>query len=319
MAAASTLFVTRLHDRLGETQYADALTGEQKVTSMWMRQVGGHNAWRDGSGQLKTRSNRYVMQMGGDIAQWRGDGPDRWHLGVMAGYGHNSSNTRSSSTGYGSDGSDGSVNGYSGGLYATWYANDETHQGAYLDSWAQYSWFNNSVKGQDIQSESYKSKGLTGSLELGYTHRLGEFTGSKGTLNEWYIQPQAQAVWMGVKADGHREANGTLISGEGDGNVQTRLGVRTFLKSHSAIDHGKGREFEPFVEVNWLHNTRDFGARMDGVSIRQAGARNLGEIKTGVEGQLDPELNLWGNVGVRMGDKGYNDAAAMVGIKYSFK
>ncbi|WP_110915614.1 autotransporter outer membrane beta-barrel domain-containing protein [Enterobacter roggenkampii] len=316
LAAANTLFVTRLHDRLGETQYTDALTGEQKVTSMWMRQVGGHNAWRDGSGQLKTQSNRYVMQMGGDIARWSGDGLDRWHLGVMAGYGHNSSNTRSSSTGYSSDGS---VNGYSGGLYATWYANDENHQGAYLDSWAQYSWFNNSVKGQDIQSESYTSKGLTGSLELGYTHKLGEFTGSKGALNEWYIQPQAQAVWMGVKADDHREANGTLIKGEGNGNVQTRLGVRTFLKGHSAIDDGKDREFEPFVEVNWIHNTRDFGSRMDGVSIRQAGARNLGEIKTGVEGQLNPKLNLWGNVGVQMGDKGYNDAAAMLGVKFSFK
>lgn len=316
LAAANTLFNTRLHDRLGETQYTDALTGKQKVTSMWMRQVGGHNAWRDGSGQLKTQSNRYVVQMGGDIARWSGDGLDRWHLGVMAGYGHNSSNTRSLSTGYSSDGS---VNGYSAGLYATWYANDETHQGAYLDSWAQYSWFNNSVKGQDIQSESYKSKGLTGSIEVGYTHKMGEFIGSKGTLNEWFIQPQAQAVWMGVKADSHREANGTLINGEGNGNVQTRLGVRTFLKSHSAIDDGKDREFEPFVEVNWIHNTRDFGSRIDGISIRQSGSRNLGEIKTGVEGQLNSKLNLWGNVGVQMGGKGYNDAAAMVGVKYSFR
>ncbi|HEM6718312.1 TPA: autotransporter outer membrane beta-barrel domain-containing protein [Citrobacter koseri] len=316
LAAANTLFVTRLHDRLGETQYIDALTGEKKVTSMWMRQAGGHNAWRDSSGQLKTQSNRYVMQVGGDIARWSGDGLDRWHLGVMAGYGHNSSNTRSSSTGYRSDGS---VNGYSAGVYATWYANDETHQGAYLDSWAQYSWFNNSVKGQDIQSESYKSKGITGSLELGYTHKLGEFAGSKGSKNEWFIQPQAQAIWMGVEADDHRESNGTRISGEGDGNVQTRLGVRTFLKGHSVIDEGKAREFQPFVEVNWLHNTRDFGTKMDGVSIRQEGARNLGEIKTGVEGQINPQLNVWGNVGVQLGDKGYNDTSAMIGIKYNFK
>ncbi|MDN0121600.1 autotransporter outer membrane beta-barrel domain-containing protein, partial [Yersinia frederiksenii] len=35
LAAANTMFVTRLHDRLGETQYIDALTGEQKVTSLW--------------------------------------------------------------------------------------------------------------------------------------------------------------------------------------------------------------------------------------------------------------------------------------------
>ncbi|MEQ9722285.1 hypothetical protein ABQG65_14020 [Yersinia alsatica] len=30
------IFVTRLHERLGETYYIDALTGEQKVTSLWL-------------------------------------------------------------------------------------------------------------------------------------------------------------------------------------------------------------------------------------------------------------------------------------------
>ncbi len=124
---------------------------------------------------------------------------------------------------------------------------------------------------------------------------------------------------MGVKADNHREANGTRVHGEGDGNIQTRLGLRTFLKSHSALDEGKQREFEPFVEVNWIHNTQQFGTQMDGVDIRQAGSKNLGEIKTGVEGQISPSVNLWGNIGVQMGDKGYNDTAAMVGIKYNFK
>ncbi|QBH96635.1 autotransporter outer membrane beta-barrel domain-containing protein [Limnobaculum zhutongyuii] len=62
--AANSLFLMRLHDRMGETQYTDALTGEQKVTSLWLRQVGGHNRSRDSSGQLKNQGNRYVAQMG---------------------------------------------------------------------------------------------------------------------------------------------------------------------------------------------------------------------------------------------------------------
>jgi outer membrane autotransporter protein len=57
---------------------------------------------------------------------------------------------------------------------------------------------------------------------------------------------------------------------------------------------------------------------MDDVSVYQAGARNLGEIKTGIEGQINPRLNTWGNIGVQMGDKGYHDAAAMLGLKYNF-
>lgn len=315
LAAANTMFITRLHDRQGETQYIDALTGEMKVTSMWLRQVGGHNRWKDSTGQLDTQSNRYVTQLGGDVAQWSPDGLQRWHLGVMAGYGSNDSNSRSSATGYHSEGS---VSGYSTGLYVTWHENDETKQGAYLDSWAQYGWFNNDVKGQDIQGESYDSSGINASLELGYTHKLGEYSGSQGSVNEWFIQPQAQAIWMGVTADDHQESNGTKVSALGEDNIQTRLGIRTYLKGHNKMDAGKNRSFQPFVEANWIHNTHDFGTRMDGINISQAGARNIGELKTGVEGQLNTHLNVWGNVGVQIGDKGYSDTSAMIGAKYSF-
>lgn len=315
LTAAKTMFMTRLHDRLGETQYTDALSGEKKVTSLWLRQEGGHNAWEDTQGQLNTQSNRYVIQLGGDIAQWGEEGLQRLHLGVLGGYGNSHSNTRSALTGFRSQGS---VSGYSTGIYATWYDNDATHQGFYLDSWAQYGWFNNEVNGQGLPTESYRSSGITASLETGYTHALGTFIGSQGTLNEWFIQPQAQLVWSGVSADDHREHNGTEVSSVGDNNLLSRLGIRTYLKGHSNVDAGKDRTFEPFVEINWIHNTQNTGTRMDGVNIYQAGARNIGEVKTGVEGQLNVHLNLWGNVGVQVGDKGYNDTTAMVGMKYSF-
>lgn len=286
LAAANTMFNTRLHDRLGETQYTDAFTGEEKVTGMWMRQVGGHNNWRDNSGQLKTQSNRYVIQIGGDIARWSTDGLDRWHLGIMAGYGHDSSRTRSSATGYSSKGS---VNGYSVGTYATWYANDTDHSGLYTDTWLQYSWFNNDVNGEGLASESYRSRGLTASAEAGYTQKLTEFTCSKGSRNEWFIQPQAQITLMDVRADDHRENNGTRVEGKGNGNIQTRLGIRTYLKGHTREDDGKDREFQPFIEDNWIHNTRNFSAGMDGVSLSQKGTKNLGEVKVGVN-QSAPEF-----------------------------
>lgn len=312
IAAANTMFVTSLHERLGKRQYTDVVTGEQKETSMWMRHEGGHNRWRDGSGQLKTQGNRYVLQMGGDLAQWSQNGIDRWHLGVMAGYGNDHNSTDSVRTGYGSKGS---VNGYSTGLYATWYADDETHSGAYIDAWTQYSWFDNHVKGDGLTSESWKSKGITASLETGYTWKAGEFSGNR---SEWYIQPQAQVVWMGVKADEHRESNGTRVASTGDGNVSSRLGVKTWIKANTKIGESKSREFNPFVEVNWLHNTRNFGTRMNGVTVHQDGTRNVGEVKAGLEGQINSHLNIWGNVGVQIGDKGYNDTSAMLGVKYTF-
>ncbi|WWJ88878.1 autotransporter outer membrane beta-barrel domain-containing protein [Erwinia aphidicola] len=132
------------------------------------------------------------------------------------------------------------------------------------------------------------------------------------------MQPQAQLVWMGVRADAHHEDNRTVVKGEGDGNLLTRLGIKTYLKGHHALDNGKQREFQPFIVVNWLHNTRKFAAKMDGARVSQDGATNLLELKMGVEGQIDSRLNLWGNVGSQFGGHAYNDSGAMVGVKYNF-
>lgn len=316
LAAANSLFGQRLHDRLGEPQYTDALrNGKEKVSSMWMRHVGGHERSSAGDGQLKTQSNRYVLQLGGDIARWSADGADRWHLGVMGGYANEHSNTRSNRVGYSSDGR---ISGYSAGLYGTWYQNDADKTGVYVDSWMQYNWFNSSVESDNRESDSYKSKGLTASLEAGYTLKAGEFYGSEGTLNTWYVQPQAQVTWMGVKDNAHTRRDGTRIETEGSGNIQTRLGVRTYLNSHHKMDEGKGREFQPFVEVNWIHNTDSFSVKMDGQRVSRDGAANLAEIRTGVEGKLSDNLSVWGNVGMQVGDKGYNNTQGMLGVKYGF-
>ncbi|WP_246201793.1 autotransporter outer membrane beta-barrel domain-containing protein [Budvicia diplopodorum] len=312
LAAANSLFVTRLHDRLGETQYIDALTGEQKVTSMWLRNEGGHTKSRDANGQLDTQANRYVMQLGGDIAQWSSNDQNRLHLGVMAGYANSKSHTESRWSGYSSRGT---VDGYSAGLYATWYANEADKSGLYVDSWALYNWFNNRVDGQYLDSEEYKSNGVTASVESGYTFKLGENSAKNVS---YFIQPKAQVIWMGVKADDHTEANGTKVSGEGDGNIQTRLGVRVFMNGYSEQDKGKDRVFQPFVEANWIHNTKDFGTTMDGATMKQDGAANIGELKVGVEGQINKRLNLWGNVGQQLGNNSYSDTAVMFGVKYNF-
>ncbi|MHA3462624.1 autotransporter outer membrane beta-barrel domain-containing protein [Yersinia enterocolitica] len=312
LAAANTMFVTRLHDRLGETQYIDVLTGEKKVTSLWLRNEGGHNRSRDSHDQLGTQSNRYVLQLGGDIAQWSHNERDRFHLGIMAGYGNSKSKTESRLSGYSARAS---VDGYSTGIYGTWYANDTDKSGWYVDSWAQYSWFNNTVSGQNLVTEEYQSHGVTTSVESGYTFNIGENTAQNA---QYFIQPKAQVTWMGVKADDHKEANGTNISGDGDGNIQTRLGVKAFMNGYAEQDKGKDRVFQPFIEANWIHNTRDFGTNMDDITVKQDGAANIAELKMGIEGQINKQVNLWGNVGQQIGNKGYSDTAAMLGVKYNF-
>ncbi|EOV4688019.1 TPA: autotransporter outer membrane beta-barrel domain-containing protein [Escherichia coli] len=315
LAAANTLFVMRLNDRAGETRYIDPVTEQERSSRLWLRQIGGHNAWRDSNGQLRTTSHRYVSQLGADLLTGGFTDSDSWRLGVMAGYARDYNSTHSSVSDYRSKGS---VRGYSAGLYATWFADDISKKGAYIDAWAQYSWFKNSVKGDELAYESYSAKGATVSLEAGYGFALNKSFGLEAAKYTWIFQPQAQAIWMGVDHNSHTEANGSRIENDANNNIQTRLGFRTFIRTQEKNSGPHGDDFEPFVEMNWLHNSKDFAVSMNGVKVEQDGARNLGEIKLGVNGNLNPAASVWGNVGVQLGDNGYNDTAVMVGLKYKF-
>nr|WP_241391691.1 autotransporter outer membrane beta-barrel domain-containing protein [Yersinia frederiksenii] len=312
LAAANTMFITRLHDRLGETQYTDVFTGEKKVTSLWMRHIGGHTRFKESAGQLSTQSNRYVLQLGSDITQWSSYGLDRWHLGLMAGYANSKSRTHSSLTGYSSRGE---ISGYSAGVYNTWYANEQDKTGMYVDSWLLYNWFDNKVSGQGLTTEKYDSDGITATVEAGYTFNLGE---SSDGRNSYWLQPKAQVIWMDVHANSHTEKNGTRVTDKTDGNLQTRLGMKAYLQGHNKIDDGKNRTFQPFVEANWIYNSSNYSVKMDDVRSEIKGTRNIGELKVGVEGQINKCLQLWGNVAQQLGDTDYSDTQGMIGVKYIF-
>lgn len=313
--AANNLFDLRLHDRLGETRYTDALTGETNATSLWLRQVGGHNRFRQLQGQLTTQDNRYVAQIGGDLAQWSTDGLNRYHAGVMAGFADQSSKTKNHINNYYSKGK---TTGYSAGLYGTWYADDADKSGLYTDVWVLYNWFDHEVHSEQFSAEKYTSRGVTASVESGYTFKAGEFITASDTVNTFFLQPKAQITFQGVKAKNHKNAGDSDIRSSGDNNIRTRLGLRAYLHGHNVIDDGKGRNFEPFAEINWIYNSQKYGVRINDDQFDIAGTRNIGEIKAGVEGQINTNLNLWGNVAQQIGDAGYSDAQAMLGVKYLF-
>ena len=310
-AAVNSLFLHRLHDRLGDAQYTDSMSGQDKVTSIWVRSVGGYNTFKDTSGQLDTKGKSYVIQAGGDIADWSSNGSDRFHLGVMGGYGTNHNKTNRNMIDYSSKGK---VEGYNIGIYGTWYSNKEDRSGLYADSWLMYNWFDNEVNGDGLDKETYSSKGLTASLEGGYTFEIDK--NSDG--NAFFIQPKAQAVYMGVKTDNHTESNGTIVELSGDGNIQTRLGVRLYTGNSNFINRNEKNEFQPFIEANWIHNTKEFGVIMDGVENKQSNAGDLAEVKLGTELKLNQNFDLWGNVAYQWGGSNYNDTQVTVGLKYRF-
>lgn len=98
----------------------------------------------------------------------------------------------------------------------------------------------------------------------------------------------------------------------------SRLGVRAYANGHNKIDDNSGRIFEPYVEVNYIHNTKDFSVKMNNETVSQSGARNAFEAKMGVNGQLSENTNVWMNVSQQIGSNSFSDTQATLGIKYAF-
>ncbi|HCS1313001.1 TPA: fibronectin-binding autotransporter adhesin ShdA, partial [Salmonella enterica] len=147
---ARNLQMQTLYDREG-SQYRNA------DGSVWARFKAGKAESEAVSGNIDMDSNYSQFQLGGDILAW-GNGQQSVTVGVMASY----INADTDSTGNrGADGSQftssGNVDGYNLGVYATWFADAQTHSGAYVDSWYQYGFYNNSVESGDAGSESYDS------------------------------------------------------------------------------------------------------------------------------------------------------------------
>ncbi|STF94004.1 lipoprotein/autotransporter domain-containing protein [Escherichia coli] len=60
--------------------------------------------------------------------------------------------------------------------------------------------------------------------------------------------------------------------------------MKTYLNSHHQRDDGKQREFQPYIEANWINNSEVYAVKMNG----------------------------------QTGDKGYSDTQGMLGVKYSW-
>ncbi|MHA7846041.1 autotransporter outer membrane beta-barrel domain-containing protein [Serratia sp. D1N4] len=308
IAAANTLFNTRLEDlHAGDARDTGDLSGTEARSSLWLRQVGSRNKFEDASGQLSNSSNRYVAQLGGEVLDTQFTGQDRFGLGVMAGYGRATGTTDSGETSYKSDNS---LTGYTVGVYGTWYANASERHSPYVHGWLQYEWFNASVSSSAYDSGNYHLRGVSTSLEGGYPIEIYH-----GEENQTYITPQAQLTLNGAKMS-DLQNNGSLVQQSGNNNLQTRLGAK--LSNDTLMGKDKSRILTTYMDLNWIQNTRLPGVSSDGLGVQQTGSRHLVEVKVGAEGKLNNNFSVWGNLTQQIGQKGYDDKAAMLGVKYSF-
>ncbi|EGC4981357.1 fibronectin-binding autotransporter adhesin ShdA [Salmonella enterica] len=282
---ARNLQMQTLYDREG-SQYRNA------DGSVWARFKAGKAESEAVSGNIDMDSNYSQFQLGGDILAW-GNGQQSVTVGVMASY----INADTDSTGNrGADGSQftssGNVDGYNLGVYATWFADAQTHSGAYVDSWYQYGFYNNSVESGDAGSESYDSTANAVSLETGYRYDIALSNGNTVSLT-----PQAQVVWQNYSADSVKDNYGTRIDGQDGDSWTTRLGLRVDGKLYK----GSRTVIQPFAEANWLHTSDDVSVSFDDATVKQDLPANRAELKVGLQADIDKQWSVRAQVAGQTG------------------
>ncbi|HCQ3754841.1 TPA: autotransporter outer membrane beta-barrel domain-containing protein [Escherichia coli] len=118
---------------------------------------------------------------------------------------------------------------------------------------------------------------------------------------------------MGVKSDSFKDDALTNFEQSGNDNIESRVG----FKASATLDYTK-HSAKPFIETNWIHNTKRFGVKMNGVKNTIAGTNNIGELKFGVEGKFNDNLDFWTNVSQQIGQNRYSELQGNIGIKAVF-
>ena len=298
----NTLFTSRLEDREGASRFQNL---ENDHGNVWIRAYGGHNKFKSMSDQLKTTGNSFVTQVGTGVVTAGKE--DQYNLGIMGGYAHYNGKTRSELTGRKSKAN---IDGYSLGLYGTWYAHPVEKRGAYIDTWVLWNSFKNKVDVVDRNQYKYDSSGITASIEAG-----GDYLLNKNDQKDWWIQPQAQLIYQNVTADDFEDAQGTGIY-HGSSNLQARLGFKTYLEIPTEV--GKETSYRPYIALNYIHNTSPYSVEIANTNYANEGSKNLGEIKLGLEGHLTQNNQVWINASYVAGSHDTQAYQGNIGWKYNF-
>lgn len=309
--AANTLFIHRLSDRTGVRGAGDG-SGSVSGPGFWIRTAGGHTRFGMADGELTTRSNSGVVQFGGDVAAHPVGVDSLFCFGLIAGAARESSRTGSNATRYRSKGT---VTGAAAGLYASLLPQYTAGTGPYADAWLQYQRFSASVTGSELPKETYHARGLSGSVEIGYGCSLGDWVSDTGVTHQTIGKVELQAIRMGVRAGTHRDSVGTEIESTGHGNLRTRV---TAVLSHRMTQEDSGLSLTPYASLSWIHDTKPFGAVMDGVRDVISGSRNLAEVRGGIEGEVSKSVILCGHAAYREGRSSFRAIEAQLGLRVKF-
>ncbi|MDR1145319.1 MAG: autotransporter outer membrane beta-barrel domain-containing protein [Verrucomicrobiales bacterium] len=219
------------------------------------------------------------------------------YLGVFAGYGRSDIDYRTPNT-------DGELNAYYGGLYATWLHSS----GFYLDATIKAASVDNNLKAPYDNTQltaSYSDVNLGGSIEIGR-----KFTFQDG----WFVEPQFQVNYLHILAENYQAGPMSITTSDLDA-LQLRLGSlfgRTIKLTNSGA-------LQPYIKISGVETISTGGTLRNGYQSTRAntdGAR--AEVGGGLIWQLNADNQLHLDYEASFGDKYDKPWGLTAGYRHQF-
>ncbi|MDR1144863.1 MAG: autotransporter outer membrane beta-barrel domain-containing protein [Verrucomicrobiales bacterium] len=219
------------------------------------------------------------------------------YLGVYAGYGR-------SDLDYRTPGTDGELNSYYGGLYATWLHSS----GFYIDATFKAASVNNDLKapyGNTQLTANYSDVNIGGSIEIGKKFTFAD---------DWFIEPQLQVNYLHILAEDYTAGPMTISAQDLDA-LQLRIGS-VFGRTIKLTNSGA---LQPYVKISGVETISSGGTLRNGYQHTRAntdGAR--AELGGGLIWQLDANNQLHLDYEASFGDKYDKPWGLTAGYRHQF-
>ncbi|MEJ9759782.1 autotransporter outer membrane beta-barrel domain-containing protein, partial [Escherichia coli] len=194
------MFSLQRYDIPGQHRYP-TLFENLYNNGMWIRYESTSGKNHEEYNNLKSDYNRDIMMLGADVYNWT-DGYNFSQVGVMGGVG----NAKNETTSTNSKKANGSVDGYTAGLYHIYQQNfsdglnDSERQGLWTYSAIQYMDYDNSVDSSNKFNVKYKANAFRLTGEVGYLKNLLDVS-----YGAFYVEPK---LYMS-----HTELSGGSVEG----------------------------------------------------------------------------------------------------------
>ncbi|MEW8992566.1 MAG: autotransporter outer membrane beta-barrel domain-containing protein, partial [Klebsiella aerogenes] len=269
--AAQSMFLHKRDDR-------DQLTFRNEDNlNTWMYVKGRYHENDAGGDKVSYDTTTTVLQVGSDFMS---KPMDKGILRAGGMFGAGQAKTDSDAKHNVRD-AQGKVDGFNVGLYATWQEDPKLRLGSYIDTWASYSWYNNTVT-SNRNNEKYDSKGFAASIEVGHAWVI-----PSDNARTWKIEPQAQMIYSYLDQENHTDPDGVRLTTLDNNSLFGRLGVKS-----SYFEQQDVKAWQPYVAVNWLKGAGQNDLAFNGEKVSNDTPDDRGQLELGITGNVNETTTL---------------------------